>query len=134
MPGWPARCDTAMRHLALIVLATAALCAADAPLAVEALYGTWAPDAAAATPAQRPAVADAAKVEGYGITFTARICRVVLADDDQYAGPWRLDQAAPGSAVLVVQPKGGEERRLKLALAGKHLSVDGGLPLAKAAR
>ena len=123
-----------MRHLALLLLATATLIAADAPLTVDALYGTWAPDAAAATAAQRPAVEAAAKVESYGITFTARICRVIVSDDQAYSGPWRLDQAAADSAVLVVQPKGGEERRLKLTLSGKHLSVDGGLPLAKAPR
>jgi hypothetical protein len=127
-----------MRHLALLLLVLAfiapAAVAAEAPLTVEALYGTWAPDAAAATAEQRADVDAAAKLEGYGITFTARICRVIFSEEEAYSGPWRLDQAAAGSAVLVVQPKGGEERRLKLALAGKHLRVDGGLPLAKAAR
>ena len=123
-----------MRHLALLLIAAASLHAAAATLSVESLYGTWAPDAVAATAGQRAALDAAGKVEGYGITFTARICRVVFADDQQYAGPWRLDSAAAGSAVLVVQPKGGEERRLQLALTGKHLVIDGGMPLAKAAR
>jgi len=124
-----------MRTIALLLLATATVCAAvDAPLVADALYGTWLPDPAAVTAAQRPASEAAARVEGYGITFTARICRVVFAEDQQYAGPWRLDTPAAGSAVLVVQPKGGAERRLKLVLTGKHLVADGGLPLAQAPR
>lgn len=124
-----------MRRIALLLLATVVLAAAEgAPLAPEALYGVWRPDGAASAAAQRPAAEAAARVEGYGITFTARICRVVTSDDGQYAGPWRLESVGPGTAELVVQPRGGEERRLKLVLTGRHLTADGGIPLAKAAR
>lgn len=132
----PRACSAVMRPLILLLLATALVSAAEATLTPEALHGMWVPDAKAATAAQKPALEAAGKVEGYGITFTARICRVVLggAEDQQYAGQWRLDGAKPGGAVLVVQPKGGEERRLTLVLSGARLTVDGGLPLIKAPR
>jgi len=123
-----------MRPLALLLLATALVSAAEATLTPEDLHGVWVPDAKAVTAAQKSALAAAAKIEGYGITFTARICRVVLGEDEQYAGQWRLDAPTAAGAVLVIQPRGAEERRLNLVLNDKRLTVDGGLPLTKAPR
>lgn len=122
-----------MRIVPLILL-TATLAAAD-PLLPDDLFGTWVVDEKAVAEGQRAAAAAAAGIDGFGVTFTLRTARVVFAQDEMVSGMWRLDDATATTATLVIQPKGGDERRYRLTLAGKRLVVaecPGRLPLKNA--
>lgn len=129
-----------LRILALVLCSIALLMPAaerTTPLVVEDLHGAWIVDTQAVKAEQKEAAAAAAAVEEYGVNFTQRTCRVILSDDQAYAGMWRLDEATPTTATVVVQPKGGEERRLRIRLEGKTLvllDAPGALPLVKAKR
>jgi hypothetical protein len=107
------------------------LAAAD-NLTPDALHGMWVVDEKAVTKDQKDA---AAKIENFGINLTLRTARVIFDKDTVIAGMWRLDGATPTTATLVVQPKGGEERRYKITLTKGHLVIDecpGKLPLKNA--
>ena len=122
-----------MRILCLCLLVFTLTAAEN--LSADALYGSWVVDDKALTKDQKEAAAAAAQVENFGMNLTLRTARVIFAKDTIAAGMWRLDEATPTTAVLVMQPKGGEERRLHLTLLKGHLVVDecpGKLPLKKA--
>ncbi len=130
-----------IRTLPLIALVALALLGADAsgakPLTNDDLHGTWGLDEKAATKEQATAVAAAKAVESFGIVLTTRIARVVFETDGMVAGMWRLDDATATTATLVVQPRGGQERRYALTIAGDRMTVaeaPGGLPLIRAKR
>jgi hypothetical protein len=117
--------------LLALLLAGASLTAAE-PLDMDALHGTWVVDEKAATKEQAAAVAAAKAIEGFGVVLTTRTARVVFDADGMVAGIWRLDAATPTTAVLVIQPKGGEERRFNLTVTGDRMVVaeqPDGLPL-----
>jgi hypothetical protein len=119
---------------ALLCLIAMTLAAAD-NLTPDALHGMWVVDEKAVTKDQKDAAAAAAKIENFGINLTLRTARVIFAQDTVVAGMWRLDGATPTTATLVVQPKGGEERRYKITLTKGHLVIDecpGKLPLKNA--
>lgn len=122
-----------MRILPLLLL-TSLLVAAE-NLLPDHLYGSWVVDEKAVAKEQKEDVAAAALVEGFGITFTLRTARAIFAKDEMFTGMWRLDESTPTTATLVIQPKGGEERRYHLTLAKQRLVVaecPGQLPLKKA--
>ena len=127
-----------LRTLILLLISTLLLAhAADrtTPLVVEDLHGAWVIDTASLKPDQKDAAKAAAAIEDYGINFTQRTCRVILSDDQSYAGMWRVDDATPTTATVVVQPKGGEERRIPVTFDGKTLVLTdtaGKLPMVKA--
>lgn len=110
-----------MRTLLLTLFATLTL--AHAALTPDDLHGTWVVDEKAVTDDQKAAAAAAKGVEGFGVTFTLRTARVVIGAEEMYAGQWRLEDATATSATAVIQPRGGEERRLSLTREGKHLIV-----------
>lgn len=119
-----------MRTLCLCLLALG-LAAAD-KLVPEQLYGHWVVDEKAVTKEQKAAAADAAKVENFGVNFTLRTARVVFTADKLVSGMWRLDDATPTTATLVIQPRGADEQRFRLTLQKGRLTVDecpGKLPL-----
>ena len=127
-----------LRPLILVLISTILLAHAaerTAPIVVEDLHGAWVVDAASLKPEQKDAAKAAAAVADYGINFTQRTCRVILSDDQSYAGMWRVDDATPTTATVVVQPKGGEERRIPIIFDGKTLvltDTPGKLPMVKA--
>ncbi|MBA3846570.1 MAG: hypothetical protein H0X45_07990 [Planctomycetes bacterium] len=129
-----------IRTLPLIVIAVALFsghAAGAQPLTNDDLHGTWTLDEKAATKDQAAAVAAAKAVESFGIVLTTRIARVVFETDGMVAGMWRLDDATATTATLVVQPRGGEERRYALTIDGERMTVaeaPGGLPLIRAKR
>lgn len=127
-----------LRLACLACCLVAGMPAAERPTIVpETLHGVWVLDAKAVKPDQRAAADAAAAIEGYGLAFTQRICRVVLGDDRQFAGMWRIAEASATTATVVVQPRGGEEQRLTVAFDGRHLVITDppvGLPLIKAPR
>lgn len=110
-----------MRSLLLTVFATLTL--VHAAITPNDLHGTWVVDEKAVTAEQKDAAATAKSVDGFGVTFTLRTARVVMGAEEMYAGQWRLEDATATTATAVVQPRGGEERRLSLTREGKHLIV-----------
>jgi hypothetical protein len=119
---------------ALLCLIAMTLAAAD-NLTPDALHGHWVVDDKAVTKEQKEAAAAAAQVENFGVTLTLRTARVIFAKDTVVAGMWRLDEAKPASAVLVIQPKGADEKRFHLTLLKGRLVIDecpGKLPLKNA--
>jgi hypothetical protein len=96
------------------------------------IYGIWQVDDKALTKNQKEAAASAAKVENFGVNLTLRTARVIFASDIFVAGMWRLDDATPTTATLVIQPKGADEQRFHITLQKGHLMCDecpGKLPL-----
>lgn len=123
-----------MLRIACLCLLTLTLAAAE-NLTPDALHGMWVVDEKAVTKEQKDAAASAAQIENFGINLTLRNARVIFAKDTVVAGMWRLDGATPTTATLVIQPKGGEERRYKVTLKKGQLVVDecpGKLPLKNA--
>lgn len=117
--------------LAWALVAGSASAAAAAPLTPDALYGAWVLDEAAATKEQAAAVASAKAIEGFGIVLTLRTARITFVADEPISGPWRLEAATATTATLVVQPKGGEERRYAITVDKDRLTVaeaPGGVP------
>jgi hypothetical protein len=120
--------------LALLVLVACPLAAAE-KLTPDALYGIWVVDEKAVTKEQKEAATAAAQVENFGVNLTLRTARVIFAKDTVVAGMWRLDEATPTAATLVIQPKGADERRFHLTLVKGRLIVDecpGKLPMKNA--
>ncbi len=118
-------------RILLVILLTSTLAAAE-NLLPDNLFGTWVVNDKAVTTEQKEAAAKAALIDGFGITFTLRTARVVFAQDELVTGMWRLDEATPTTATLVIQPKGADERRYKLTLIKQQLTVaecPGKLPL-----
>lgn len=123
-----------MLRLACLCLLSLTLTAAD-NLTPDALYGIWVVDEKAVTKEQKEAAAAAAQIENFGVNLTLRNARIIFAKDTVVAGMWRLDHATPTTATLVVQPKGGEERRYQVTLKKGQLIVDecpGKLPMKNA--
>lgn len=123
-----------MLRIACLCLLSLTLSAAQ-NLTPDALYGMWVVDEKALTKDQKEAAAAAAKIENFGVNLTLRNARIIFAKDTVVAGMWRLDGATPTTATLVVQPKGGEERRYQVTLKKGQLVVDecpGKLPLKNA--
>ena len=120
----------------IICLCLVALTLAGAEkLSPDAIYGIWVVDEKAATKDQKDAVAAAAQVENFGVNLTLRTARIIFAKDTVVAGMWRLDEATPTTAVLVVQPKGADEKRYHVSLAKGRLIFDecpGKLPMKNA--
>jgi hypothetical protein len=101
-------------------------------LTPDSIYGIWQVDDKVLTKDQKEPAAAAAKVENFGVTLTLRTARVIFASDAIVAGMWRLDDATPTTATLVIQPKGADEQRLHLTFKKGHLTVEecpGKLPL-----
>lgn len=122
-----------MRAICICLLASV-LAAAD-KLVPDNLYGHWVVDDKAVTKEQKAAAADAAKVENFGVNFTLRTARVVFTADKIVSGMWRLDDAMPTTATLVIQPRGADEQRFHLTLEKGRLTVaecPGKLPLKNA--
>jgi hypothetical protein len=115
----------------MLCLVISALAAAE-NLVPDNLFGQWVVDERGLTKDQQEAAAAARKVEGFGATFTLRTARVVFATDAMTTGMWRLDEATPTTAVLVIQPKGADEQRYHLTLEKGRLTIDecpGRLPM-----
>jgi hypothetical protein len=107
------------------------------PIVVEDLHGAWVVDTKHLKPEQQEAAKAAATVEFYGVNFTQKTCRVILAEDNSFAGMWRIDDATPTTATITVYPKGQEERRFPISFDGTTLvltDAPGKLPLIKAPR
>ena len=122
-----------MRILCLCLFALTLAAAEN--LSPDAIYGIWVVDEKAATKDQKAAVAAAAQVENFGVNLTLRTARIIFAKDTVVAGMWRLDEATPTTAVLVVQPKGADEKRYHVSLAKGRLIFDecpGKLPMKNA--
>lgn len=120
-----------MLRIACLCLLSLTLTAAD-NLTPDAFYGMWVVDDKALTKDQKEAAAAAAKIENFGVNLTLRNARIIFAKDTVVAGMWRLDQVTPTTATLVIQPKGGEERRYQVTLKKGQLVVDecpGKLPM-----
>lgn len=116
----------------LMLLLTATLLASADNLIPDNLFGNWIVDEKLVTKQQQDAATAAARIEGFGMTFTLRTARVVFAADEMISGMWRLDDATPTTATLVIQPKGADERRYRLTLQKQRLTVaecPGQLPL-----
>lgn len=123
-----------MLRIACLCLLALTLTAAE-KLSPDNIYGIWVVDEKALTKDQKEAAAEAAQVENFGVNLTLRTARIIFAKDTVVAGMWRLDDATPTTATLVVQPKGGEERRYHLTLAKGRLVIDecpGKLPMKNA--
>ena len=123
-----------MLRLVCLCLLSLTLAAAE-NLTPDALHGIWVVDEKALTKEQKEAAASAAQIENFGVNLTLRNARIIFAKDTVVAGMWRLDQATPTTATLVIQPKGGEERRFKVTLQKGMLIFDecpGKLPLKNA--
>lgn len=107
------------------------------PIVAEDLHGAWVVDTTSLKPEQQAAAKAAAAVEGYGVNFTQRTCRVILSEEQAFAGMWRVDEATPTTATITVYPKGQEEQRFAISFDGKTLvltQAPGALPLVKAKR
>jgi hypothetical protein len=123
-----------MMRTACLCLLALSLAAAE-NLGPDNLYGIWVVDEKAATKEQKDAVAAAAQVESFGVNFTLRTARVIFAKDTVVAGMWRVDEATPTTATVVIQPKGADEQRFHVTLKKGQLVVDecpGKLPLKNA--
>ncbi len=81
-------------------------------------------DGKALTKDQKEAAAAAAKVENFGVNLTLRTARVIFASDTFVAGMWRLDDATPTTATLVIQPKGADEQRFHITFQKGRLTFD----------
>ena len=126
---------TMMRIVCLCLCLFAQTLTAAEKLTPDALYGIWVVDEKALTKDQKEARTATAQVENFGVNLTLRTARIIFAKDTVVAGMWRLDEATPTTATLVVQPKGGEERRYHLTLEKGHLVIaecPGKLPLKNA--
>ncbi|HEX3134664.1 MAG TPA: hypothetical protein VHX44_13925 [Planctomycetota bacterium] len=109
--------------------------AAAENLSPDAIYGIWVVDDKALAKEQKEVAAEAAKIENFGVNLTLRTARVIFAKDTFVAGMWRLDDATPTTATLVIQPKGADEKRYHLTFQKGHLILDecpGKLPLKNA--
>ena len=123
-----------MLRIACLCLFALAVSAAD-KLTPDSLYGIWVVDQKALAKDQQEAAAAAAKVENFGVNLTLRTARIIFATDTVVAGMWRLDEATATTATMVVQPKGGEERRYHVTLKKGNLVFDecpGKLPMKNA--
>lgn len=123
-----------MLRIACLCLLSLTLAAAE-KLTPDNLHGLWVVDDKAVTKEQKDAAAAAAKVENFGVNFTLRTARVIFSGDQIIAGMWRLDDATPTTATLVIQPKGADEQRFHLTLQKGRLVIDecpGKLPLKNA--
>lgn len=123
-----------MLRIACLCLLSLTLAAAD-KLTPDALYGMWVVDEKALSKEQKEAASSAAQIENFGVNLTLRNARIIFAKDTIVAGMWRLDGATATTATLVVQPKGGEERRYQVTLKKGQLVIDecpGKLPLKNA--
>ncbi len=119
-----------LRICCLCLLSLAAVAAEN--LTPDNIYGIWQVDAKALTKDQKEAAADAAKIENFGVNLTLRTARVIFASDTFVAGMWRLDDATPTTATLVIQPKGADEQRFHITYQKGRLTLDecpGKLPL-----
>lgn len=115
----------------ILALLTIALTAAE-NLRPDDLFGHWVVDDKALSKEQMEAAAKAAQIEGFGITITLRTARILFSADELVSGMWRLDDATPTTATLVIQPKGADERRYRLTMRSKRMTIDecpGKLPL-----
>ena len=111
--------------LRIICLCLFALTAATAEnLTPDNLYGVWRVDDKALTKDQKEAAATAAKIENFGMNLTLRTARVTFASDTVVAGMWRLDDATPTTATLIIQPKGGDEQRFHLMLQKTRVVIE----------
>ncbi len=122
-----------LRAACLCLLSVAAVAAEN--LTADNLYGMWRVDDKALTKDQKEAAAAATKVENFGANLTLRTARLIFATDTMVAGMWRLDDATPTTATLVVQPKGADEQRFHVTLVKGRLTIDecpGKLPLKNA--
>ena len=109
--------------------------AAVEKLTPDALYGIWVVDEKALTKDQKDSAASAAQVENFGVNLTLRTARVIFAKETVVAGMWRLDDATPTTATLVIQPKGADEKKYHLTFAKGRLVFDecpGKLPMKNA--
>ena len=124
-----------MLRIACLCLLALSLTAAE-NLSPDNLYGIWVVDEKAATKDQKDAVAAAAQIENFGVNLTLRTARVIFAKDTVVAGMWRLDEATPTTATLVIQPKGADdEKKYHLTFAKGRLVLDecpGKLPMKNA--
>jgi hypothetical protein len=119
-----------LRASCLCLLSLAAIAAEN--LTPDNIYGIWQVDDKVLTKDQKEAAAAAAKVESFGVNLTLRTARVIFASDAFVAGMWRLDDATPTTATLVIQPKGADEQRFHITFQKGHLIFDecpGKLPL-----
>ena len=101
-------------------------------LTPDSLYGIWVVDEKALTKDQKEARTAIAQIENFGVNLTLRTARIIFAKDTVIAGMWRLDEVTPTTATMVVQPKGGDERRYHLTLEKGRLVIaecPGKLPL-----
>jgi hypothetical protein len=120
--------------LLIIALAVPLAAAERAPLVADDLHGAWELDTTAVTAEQQDAAAAAQAVDGFGLVLSLRTARIIFGDDDFTVGMWRLENATADAATLVVQPKGGAERRFQLSVDGKRMQIaeaPGKLPLIK---
>ena len=104
-------------------------------LTPDTLYGIWVVDEKALTKDQKDAATAAAQVENFGVNLTLRTARVIFASDTVVAGMWRLDDATPTTATLVIQPKGADEKKYHLTFTKGRLVLDecpGKLPMKNA--
>jgi hypothetical protein len=119
-----------LRLCCLCLLSLAAGAAEN--LTPDNIYGIWQVDDKALSKEQKEAAAAAAKVENFGVNLTLRTARVIFASDTFVAGMWRLDDATPTTATLVIQPKGADEQRFHITFQKGRLTFDecpGKLPL-----
>lgn len=119
-----------LRLCCLCLLSLAAVAAEN--LTPDDIYGIWKVDDKALGKEQQEAAAAAAKVENFGVNLTLRTARVIFASDTFVAGMWRLDDATPTTATLVIQPKGADEQRFHITFHKGRLTFDecpGKLPL-----
>ena len=123
-----------MLRIACLCLLALTLAAAE-KLSPDNIYGIWVVDEKALTKDQKEAAVDAAKIENFGVNLTLRTARVIFAKDTVGAGMWRLDDATPTTATLVIQPKGADEKKYHLTFAKGRMVFDecpGKLPMKNA--
>jgi len=112
-----------MIRILCLCLFALTLAAAD-KLSPDAIYGIWVVDEKALTKDQKDAATAAAQIESFGVNLTLRTARIIFAKDIIVSGMWRLDEATATTATMVVQPKGGEERRYHITFEKGRLMVD----------
>lgn len=119
---------TALRCVLALCVAVAAMAAErTTPLTREDLLGRWEPAVEAIDEKTRAAAAEALKPgdDRWHIALMSKYGRLYFGQQPPDAGMWRLDEATPTSAVIVIQPAGREERRLKVAFDGTTLTPEG---------
>jgi hypothetical protein len=95
------------------------------PLTMDDLYGRWVPDWKALAPQDAKAELTAAYAD-MAVSLTPRIGRIFTKEDeDMLVGLWRIEDAKPSAGTILIQSKGGVERRLPFSYDGKHLQLDG---------